>query len=152
MQVCAAFQNSGILPLIFLNAMFRGRPELLTRGVAYVRCVAPGSSDFVRFGWLLSVVAVACAMPMRCCGWNAGVRLVVCCCRSAAVYLWLLVTERRDRFLRLVAQQGKYDAVALASVTVASRLIAPALIFGSLQRHVRRLFRTWLGLAPNPTS
>ena len=36
-QVCGAFQNSGILPLIFLNAMFRGNPELLTRGVAYVR-------------------------------------------------------------------------------------------------------------------
>ena len=37
-QVCAAFQNSGILPLLFLNAMFRGNPEMLTRGIAYVRC------------------------------------------------------------------------------------------------------------------
>eukprot|EP00903_Cladosiphon_okamuranus_P017870 g16445.t1 len=42
-KVCAAFQNSGILPLIFLNAMFRGSPELLTRGVAYV--------SFYLMGW-----------------------------------------------------------------------------------------------------
>ncbi|CAN0250926.1 unnamed protein product, partial [Laminaria digitata] len=42
-RVCGAFQNSGILPLIFLNAMFRGSPELLTRGVAYV--------SFYLMGW-----------------------------------------------------------------------------------------------------
>eukprot|EP00752_Nemacystus_decipiens_P012493 g11065.t1 len=42
-RVCASFQNSGILPLIFVNAMFRGSPELLTRGVAYV--------SFYLMGW-----------------------------------------------------------------------------------------------------
>ncbi|CAM9548040.1 unnamed protein product, partial [Hapterophycus canaliculatus] len=42
-KVCGTFQNSGILPLIFLNAMFRGNPELLSRGVAYV--------SFYLMGW-----------------------------------------------------------------------------------------------------
>ncbi|CAM9240918.1 unnamed protein product [Ectocarpus sp. 12 AP-2014] len=42
-KVCMAFQNSGILPLIFLNAMFRGSPELLSRGVAY--------ASFYLMGW-----------------------------------------------------------------------------------------------------
>ncbi|CAM9338553.1 unnamed protein product [Scytosiphon promiscuus] len=42
-KVCGSFQNSGILPLIFINAMFRGNPELLSRGVAYV--------SFYLMGW-----------------------------------------------------------------------------------------------------
>lgn len=69
-QVCAAFQNSGILPLIFLNAMFRGSPELLTRGVAYVRCVMRLFAESV---------AVRCVMPTRCC-WNAGALLLLLLC------------------------------------------------------------------------
>ncbi|CAN0264600.1 unnamed protein product [Ascophyllum nodosum] len=42
-KVCGSFQNSGILPLIFINALFRGSPEQLTRGIAYV--------SFYLMGW-----------------------------------------------------------------------------------------------------
>ncbi|CAN0264660.1 unnamed protein product [Ascophyllum nodosum] len=42
-KVCGYFQNSAILPLIFINALFRGSPERLTRGIAYV--------SFYLMGW-----------------------------------------------------------------------------------------------------
>lgn len=68
-QVCGAFQNSGILPLIFLNAMFRGSPELLSRGVAYVRCVATYSGGSVRCANILVKGRFAWCGGTSICGW-----------------------------------------------------------------------------------
>lgn len=44
-KVCSGFQNSGILPLLFLNALLRSNPDpaILARGVAYV--------SFYLMGW-----------------------------------------------------------------------------------------------------
>ncbi|CAN0412123.1 unnamed protein product, partial [Discosporangium mesarthrocarpum] len=38
-KICSTFQNSGILPLLFLNALFRNSPDpgQLSTGISYVR-------------------------------------------------------------------------------------------------------------------